>query len=82
MPHSWYTRCQVDHYCYMKRYENYYIILLLYVDNMLFARSNMEKIKDLKEQLLDKFEMELGLTKKIYGKKITRDRSTGTLKLS
>jgi ATP-binding cassette subfamily B (MDR/TAP) protein 1 len=34
---SGYTRCQADHYCYVKYFDNSYIILLLYVDDMLIA---------------------------------------------
>ena len=32
-----YTRCQADHCCYAKHFDNSYIILLLYVDDMLIA---------------------------------------------
>jgi hypothetical protein len=37
-----YSRCHSDHYVYFKKIENgSYIILLLYVDDMLVAGSNM-----------------------------------------
>jgi hypothetical protein len=37
-----YSRCHSDHYVYFKRLENgSYIILLLYVDDMIVAESNM-----------------------------------------
>ena len=45
-----YTRCHSNHCVYFKRSDYYsYIILCLYVDDMLVARSNMDHIKGLKE---------------------------------
>ena len=46
-----FKRCEVDHYCYVKFFENSYIILLLYVDDILIARFSIEEINDLKKQL-------------------------------
>ena len=38
-----YHRCHSDHCVYFKRLDNVsYILLLLYVDDMLFARSQMQ----------------------------------------
>jgi ATP-binding cassette subfamily B (MDR/TAP) protein 1 len=48
---SGYTRCQADHCCYVKYFDNSYIILLLYVDDMLIAGSSIEEIDKLKQQL-------------------------------
>lgn len=80
---SGYTMFQADHCFYVKKYEDCYIILLLYVDNMLIVGLDMEKIKELKEQLLKEFELkDFVLAKKILGIKINRDRSVGILKLS
>ena len=45
----------MDHCCYFKRLDNYYIILLLYVDDMLIVGSNMAEIKKLKKQLSMEF---------------------------
>jgi hypothetical protein len=61
-----YTRCHLDHCVYFKKIENgSYIILLLYLDDMLFARSNMQDINMLKNKLSNSFEMKyLGATKK------------------
>ena len=40
-----YDRCHSDHYVYFKRLDNKrYIILLLYVDDMLIAGSNTHDI--------------------------------------
>ena len=46
-----FKRCEVDHYCYVKFSNNSYIILLLYVDDMLIAGSNIKEINNLKKQL-------------------------------
>ena len=37
-----FKRCEADHYCYFKSFDNSYIILLLYVDDMLIARSDID----------------------------------------
>ena len=53
-----YSRCHYDHCVYFKRLENgSYIILLLYVDDMLVARSNMQDINVLKKKLANSFTM-------------------------
>jgi hypothetical protein len=47
-----YSRCHSDHCVYFKNLENgSYIILLLYVDGMIVARSNMKDINVLKKKL-------------------------------
>ena len=47
-----YSRCHYDHCVYFKRVDDgSYIILLLYVDGVLVARSNMLKINVLKRKL-------------------------------
>ncbi len=48
MQRSGYTRCNGDHCCYFKRFESSYIILLLYVDDMLVAGSCVREINKLK----------------------------------
>jgi len=83
-PRQWYKKFEsfihkegfqesnIDHCCFFKRYESSYIILLLYVDDMLVAGSNIGEIKNLKIQLSKEFDMkDLGPTKKILGMKIT-----------
>uniref|UniRef100_A0A2N9H7K1 Retrovirus-related Pol polyprotein from transposon TNT 1-94 n=1 Tax=Fagus sylvatica TaxID=28930 RepID=A0A2N9H7K1_FAGSY len=78
-----FTRCQADHCCYVKSFDNSYIILLLYVDDMLIAGSSIEEINNLKKQLSKQFAMkDLGPAKQILGMRIIRDRANGTLKLS
>ena len=60
-----YTICHSDHCVYLKKKnDGIYIILLLYVDEMLVVGSNMKEINVLKGKLENSFEMkELGATK-------------------
>jgi hypothetical protein len=79
-----YNRCHSDHCVYFKRLENgSYIILLLHVDEMLVAGSNMQDINVLKKKLANSFVMkDLGARKKILGMRITKDRKNRKLTLS
>ena len=69
-----YTICHSDHCVYLKRKnDGSYIILLLYVDDMLVAGSNMPEINVLKRKLENSFAMkDLGAAKQILGMRITR----------
>ena len=59
---SGFIRLQADYCCYSKWFENSYIILLLYVDDMLVAGSSMNEIVNLKAKLVEEFSMkDLGL---------------------
>ena len=64
-----YNRLNANLYAYFKRgSENDFIILLLYVDDMLVAGPNKDHIKELKAQLAREFKMKgLGPTNKILG---------------
>ncbi|RVW67710.1 Retrovirus-related Pol polyprotein from transposon TNT 1-94 [Vitis vinifera] len=78
-----FKRCEADHCCYVKSFDNSYIVLLLYVDDMLIAGSDIEKINNLKKQLSKQFAMkDLGAAKQILDMRIIRDKANGTLKLS
>ena len=78
-----FKRCEVDHYYYVKSFDNSYIILLLYVDDMLITGSSIEEINYLKKQLSKQSTMkDLGAAKQILGMRIIRDKANGTLKLS
>ena len=78
-----FKRCEADHYCYVKSFDNSFIILLLYVDDMLIAGSNIEEINNLKKQLSKQFAMkDLEAAKQILGIRIIRDKANDTLKLS
>ena len=67
-------RLEADHCCYFKYFENSYIILLLYVDDMLVVGSSMKEIVTLKAQLPREFLMkDLNPAKKILGMRINRE---------
>ena len=84
MTRQGYSRCHFDHCVYFKRLENgSYIILLLYLDDMLVAGSNMQDINVLKKKLSNSFAMkDLGVANKFLGVRITRDRKNHKLTLS
>ena len=69
---------------YFKRIDNgIYIILLLYVDDMLVVGSNMHDINVLKIKLANPFAMkDLHAAKQILCMRITRDRTNRKLMLS
>lgn len=71
-----FMRYHYDHYAYFKKTKNNnYIILLLYVDDMLIAGARMEDINDIKMKLSKVFEMkDLGEAKQILGMRISRDK--------
>ena len=83
MERSGFKRCQMDHCCYLKKFSSSYIILLLYVDDMLIAGSDMKEISKLKKQMSKEFEMkDLGPARQILGMSITRNKKDGSLTLS
>ncbi|RVW99369.1 Retrovirus-related Pol polyprotein from transposon TNT 1-94 [Vitis vinifera] len=64
-----FKRCEPDHCYYVKSFDNSYIILLLYVDDMLIVGSDIEKINNVKKQLSKQFAMkDLGAVKQILAK--------------
>lgn len=79
-----YTRTTSDHCVFIKKFsDGEFIILLLYVDDMLIAGRDIEKIKKLKKELSKSFKMkDLGPANQILGMKISRDRKNGKLRLS
>lgn len=79
-----YKRTNADHCVYVKRFaDGDFIILLLYVDDMLLVGKDVEKIKKLKKDLGKSFDMkDLGPAKKILGMEIKRDRKAKKLWLS
>ena len=83
MNRTGFKRCEADHCCYVKFFDNSYIILLLYVDNMLIARPSTKEINNLKKKFSKQFAMkDLGVAKQILGMRIIRDKGNSTLKLS
>ena len=60
-----------------------FIILVLYVDDMLIVSKNMDDINRLKEQTVRNFDMkDLGVEKQILGIEIHTDRRNGKLSFS
>jgi len=83
MCNSGFNRSDKDQCCYLKKISNSYVMLLLYVDDVLTAGSNLKEINKLKKELSKEFEMkDLGPAKQIIGMIISRDRFKGTLRLS
>ena len=67
-----YNRLNANPCAYFKRAsENDFVIMLLYVDDILVAGPNKDHIKELKAQLAREFKMkDLGQTNKILGTQI------------
>ena len=72
-----------DHCVYVKRSERSFIILSLYVEDLLLAGNNKAFIKTIKEWLSSTFEMkDMGEASFVLGVKILRDCSRKLLGLS
>ncbi|KAL0317374.1 UNVERIFIED_CONTAM: Retrovirus-related Pol polyprotein from transposon TNT 1-94 [Sesamum angustifolium] len=72
-----------DHRVYVERSEKNFMILPLYVDDILLAGNNMDMIVATQKWLPSIFEMkDMGDTEYILGVKIHRDRSKKLLSLS
>ena len=69
-----------DHCVFIKRFDSDFIILLLYVDDMLVRGKDIRKIISLKNKLSKFFDMkDLGSVKQILGMRISRDRQKGVI---
>ena len=79
-----YRKTTSDHCVFVRKFSNDdFIILLLYVDDMLIVGKNVSKIDRLKEQLGKSFTMkDMGAVKQILGIRIIRDRKEKKLWLS
>ncbi|KAL0461128.1 UNVERIFIED_CONTAM: Retrovirus-related Pol polyprotein from transposon TNT 1-94 [Sesamum latifolium] len=78
-----FTMVEEDHCVYVKRSEKNFMILSLYVDDILLAGNNMEMIVATQKWLSSTFEMkDMGEAEYILGVKIHRDRSKKFLSLS
>jgi len=80
-----YLRSKYDHRVYFKQLSNgMFIILVLYVDDMLLASKSIDEINRLKTQMARTFDMkDLGAAaRQILGMEILKDRSNGKLWLS
>ncbi|KAJ0804413.1 putative RNA-directed DNA polymerase [Helianthus annuus] len=79
-----YRKTISDHCVFFQRFgDDDFIILLLYVDDMLIIGKNAERIVQLKKELSKSFSMkDLGPAKQILGIRITRDRASKKLHMS
>eukprot|EP00253_Pinus_taeda_P022944 PITA_22944 len=79
-----YVRSEYDHCVYFKQFKNgIFIILVLYVDDMLLTSKSIEEINRLKAHMARKFDMkDLGVARQILGMEIFRDKRNGKLWLS
>jgi len=67
----------------MKVSESMFVILVLYVDDILLATNNVAMLHDVKKFLSNNFEMkDMGQASYVIGIEIFRDRSQGLLGLS
>ncbi|KAH0685102.1 hypothetical protein KY289_022854 [Solanum tuberosum] len=79
-----YKKTSSDHCVFVQKFsDNDFIILLLYVDDMLIVGKNTSKIDELKKELRKSFSMkDLGHAKQILGMRITRLRDERKIYLS
>ncbi|KAL9266853.1 Retrovirus-related Pol polyprotein from transposon TNT 1-94-like protein, partial [Drosera capensis] len=79
-----YQRFKADPCVYFKRFSNEkFLILLLYVDDMLVTGQDAQMIAMLKKELSEAFDMkDMGQARQILGMQITRDRKAKRLWLS
>ncbi|KAD6119896.1 hypothetical protein E3N88_11167 [Mikania micrantha] len=79
-----YRKTTSDHCVFFQRFgDDDFIILLLYVDDMLIVGKNADRILQLKKELSKSFSMkDLGPAKQILGIRITRDRPSKKLHMS
>ena len=79
-----YNRLSSNHCAYYKRFEdNDFIILLLYVDDMLLTGPNKDRVQELKAQLAREFEIkDLEPVNKILGMQIHQNRNNRKIWLS
>ena len=57
MSNNGFLRCQTDHCCYVKMFDGFYIILLLYVDDMFSVGVCKHEIEKVKKKRLEEFVM-------------------------
>ena len=79
-----YNKTNTDHIVFVKKFsDGDFVILFLYVDDMLIVGRDTNKIEKLKRDFTKSFLMkDLGPNKQILGMKITRDRASKKLWLS
>ena len=78
-----FSMTEEDHCVYVKRLEDNFVILSLYVDDILLARNNIEFAQTIKEWLFSNFEIkDMGEASYILRVKIHMDHSRKLLALS
>ncbi len=78
-----FTMIYEDHCIYTKRSGSKFVILTLYVDDILIAGKDLSYVNQIKNWLSSNFEMkDMGEAAYILGVKISRDRSRKLLSLS
>ena len=71
-----------DHCVYIKRSKDKFVILSLYIDDILITGNDVEHVKEVKGWLSSNFEMtDMGEVVCLLGVKISRDRSKKLLSL-
>ena len=84
MENHGFNKTMCDYYIFVTKFgDNDFVILLLYVDDMLIVGQDASEIDNLKRELSKSFAMkDLGLAKHILGMKISCDRKSEKLWLS
>ena len=79
-----YRKTTSDHCIFVQKfYNDDFVILLLYVDDILIVGRNVSRINNLKKQLSKSLAMkDLGSAKKVIGIQIVRDRASKKLYMS
>ena len=79
-----YRKTTFDHCVFVQIFsDDDFVILLLYVDDILIVGRNVSRIDKLKKQLSKSFSIkDLGPVKKILGIRIERDRASKKLYMS
>ena len=68
-----FQRCKSDPNVYIQKYDGNFIIIVLYVDELLITGSTVASISVIKTSLNNAFEMsDLGLLKQFLGSKLSK----------
>jgi hypothetical protein len=81
--HEGFSRSQANHSLYVKQTDEYLLIVIIYVDDLIILASNVSILKLLKSRLEDEFEMsDLGGLHYCLGVEFERDRANRTITMS
>jgi hypothetical protein len=77
-----FTQCHSDHGVFFVSRSGIFLIIIMYVDDLIILLDSMDAVKELKNQLNKCFEMtDLGEARWILGIEVIRDRSSRILKM-